>query len=68
MKNLIKCIVCGDDVEFFGICETCNYHNSGDKETLDDNVGADKVSPREAFDNYKRYRNIYGEKNNSILR
>lgn len=47
----IDCPVCGVKVEFFDICDVCDWHNSGGKERLD-TKGGNKMTLREAKEKY----------------
>lgn len=35
-KYIMSCPVCESDVEWFDICDKCNYQNSGPKEEEED--------------------------------
>lgn len=45
---VIKCPVCGEEVELFDICDNCNYQNNGLNGSLDETLGANKMTLREA--------------------
>ena len=47
-EYILKCPVCGEDVEWFDICDKCGYHNSGPKEREGDPLGPNKMSLNEA--------------------
>lgn len=49
----LKCPVCSEDVEWYGICEKCNYQNSGPKEKEEDPLGPNKMTLNEAREAYK---------------
>ncbi|WP_304681964.1 CPCC family cysteine-rich protein [uncultured Clostridium sp.] len=51
---VIKCPVCGEEVELFDICDNCNYQNNGLNESLDEALGANKMTLREAREAYKK--------------
>lgn len=51
---VIKCPVCGEEVELFDICDNCNYQNNGLNESLDETLGANKMTLREAREAYKK--------------
>ncbi len=40
---MIDCPVCGEPVDEFDICENCNWHNSGSKESDDGPMGPNKI-------------------------
>ncbi|MEG2246317.1 MAG: CPCC family cysteine-rich protein [Peptostreptococcaceae bacterium] len=60
MKNefIIKCPVCNHDVEWFDICDKCNYQNSGPKEKEGDPTGPNKMTLREAKEAYKKGKEV----------
>ncbi|WP_338630692.1 CPCC family cysteine-rich protein [Clostridium baratii] len=49
----MKCPICGHEVDVFDICDNCNYQNSGQKEKLDGPLGPNKMTIREAREEYK---------------
>ncbi|WP_294196097.1 CPCC family cysteine-rich protein [uncultured Clostridium sp.] len=51
---VIKCPVCGEEVELFDICDNCNYQNNGLNGSLDETLGANKMTLREAREAYKK--------------
>lgn len=50
----LKCPVCGKKVEWFDICDNCNWQNDGPNEKEDDLQGANKMTLREARDAYAK--------------
>lgn len=55
---IIKCPVCGEEIELFDICDNCNYQNNGLNESLDETLGANKMILREAKEAYKKGKKI----------
>lgn len=53
MMYPIDCPVCGNKVDFYEICTVCGYQNSGFKEKIGDPMGPNKVTLKEAIENYK---------------
>ncbi|WP_436513826.1 CPCC family cysteine-rich protein [Clostridium thermobutyricum] len=54
----MKCPVCGEEVDLFDICDNCNYQNSGPYEKETDVKGPNKMSLKEARENYKQGNDI----------
>jgi len=50
----MKCPVCGEEVDFFDICDNCGWHNSGPDEKDDDPKGPNKISLGEAKKTYTK--------------
>lgn len=50
----LKCPVCGEEVDYFDICDNCNWQNNGPKETENDLQGPNKMTLREAKEAYKK--------------
>lgn len=55
---IIKCPVCKSNVEWFDICDKCNYQNSGPKEQEGDPAGPNKMTLKEAKEAYKNGKEI----------
>lgn len=53
-EYILKCPVCGENVEWFDICDKCGYQNSGPKEEEGDPLGPNKMSLKEAREAYKK--------------
>lgn len=53
-EYIFKCPVCGNDVQWFDICDECGYQNSGPKEKEDDPAGPNKMTLKEAREAYKK--------------
>lgn len=49
---IIKCPVCSNDVEWFDICDKCNWQNGG-PDRSDDYTGGNKMTLKEAKEAYK---------------
>lgn len=49
----MNCPVCGNEVDFFDICDNCNWQNSGPKEKETDLKGPNKMTLKEAMKAYK---------------
>lgn len=54
----LYCPVCETKVEWFDICENCNWQNSGPKENENDPCGPNKISLKEARKVYLKDKNI----------
>lgn len=54
----LYCPVCGTKVEWFDICENCNWQNSGPNENENDPCGPNKISLKEAREVYLKNKNI----------
>ncbi|MEG2919106.1 MAG: CPCC family cysteine-rich protein [Clostridium sp.] len=52
-KYIMKCPVCGEEVEFFDICDNCNWQNNGPKDT-EDMKGGNRITLKEASGAYKK--------------
>lgn len=63
MEYILKCPVCGEDVEFFDICETCGWQNRGIGETDDGLKGPNCITLSEARELYKQKMNGVTRKN-----
>ncbi|MBS5937120.1 MAG: hypothetical protein KIC62_02010 [Clostridium sp.] len=48
----MKCPVCSNDVEWFDICDKCNWQNGG-PDRSDDYTGGNKMTLKEAREAYK---------------
>lgn len=55
----INCPVCGEMVDSFDICDTCNWQNSGPKERDDGPQGPNKMYLWEAKEAYRKGEKVY---------
>lgn len=55
---IMKCPVCGRDVEWFDICDNCKYQNSGPKEGENGPMGPNKMTLREAREAYENGKKV----------
>lgn len=53
-STILKCPICNHDVEFFDICDNCNYQNSGPNENEKSLKGPNKMTLKEAKGAYKK--------------
>ncbi len=51
---MIKCPVCGEQVEKFDICDNCDWQNNGEHETNEDLKGPNKTTLKEAIKKYNK--------------
>jgi hypothetical protein len=54
----LKCPVCGEEVEYYDICDNCNYQNDGPKEKETDLGGPNKMTLKESREAYKNGRKV----------
>jgi C4-type Zn-finger protein len=52
----MKCPVCGEEVDFFDICDNCGWQNSGTKEGIV--KGPNKMTLDEAKEAYQEGRKV----------
>lgn len=55
----MRCPVCCHEVDYYEICEHCQYQNSGPNEDLDGPTGPNVMTLREARRAYRRGEEIY---------
>ena len=54
MEYILDCPVCGAKVDYFDICDNCEYQNSGPGEKEGDPLGPNKMTLAEAREAYKK--------------
>ncbi|APM41386.1 CPCC family cysteine-rich protein [Clostridium kluyveri] len=54
----MKCPVCGEEVDYFDICDNCGWQNSGSKEKESDLRGPNKMTLEEARIAYKNDKKV----------
>ncbi len=57
MKYTLPCPVCGEEVDFFDVCDNCDWENRGPGEEDDGFKGPNTMTLSEA-------RELYNKKNN----
>lgn len=50
----MKCPVCGEDVDFFDICDNCGWQNNGPNEKKTDLRGPNEMNLNEAKEAYEK--------------
>lgn len=58
-KTELKCPVCGNIVDWFDVCQKCNWQNNGPDEKDDDLPGPNKMTLKEAKEAFKKGELIY---------